>query len=214
VRRVVSWVAVVAVASAACGGNVEPMGDGGTESGATLNRCPSSLQSVSVCAPTPGGVYVNDNPTLGCALDALPSGLPCSGAAQCSMLILPCLYEVQTWAGAGRVDVYVCTCVGLHWSCEDCDTGAVCAEGTDAALLDAPPPSGGDAVSGKTVTDVGYVPRFPDLGTAPRNRLCSFAARAPPVDVRNQRRLPPESPLGRCRRARPVSTCITTFITA
>jgi hypothetical protein len=112
VRRVVSWVAIVAVASAACGGNVEPTGDGGTDVGATPNRCPSSFPSVSVCAPTPGGVCVHNNPTLGCALDALPSELPCSGVPQCSMLILPCLYEVQTWTGTGRVDVYICSCIG------------------------------------------------------------------------------------------------------
>ncbi len=97
---------------------------------ATAVVCPTNFQSVSVCAPALGATCVHDDPTLGCALDALPSGLACTGSAQCALTILPCPDEVQTWGGLGRVDGYVCTCVGSRWSCDDCDHGqSLCADG-------------------------------------------------------------------------------------
>ncbi len=58
----------------------------------------------------------------GCGLDALPVGLACQGASQCSIAIQPI-------AGCGRIDGYVCSCIGGHWSCDDCAVGAAECEG-------------------------------------------------------------------------------------
>jgi hypothetical protein len=40
------------------------------------------------------------------------------------MRILPCANEVATWAGAGRQDVFVCSCVTGAWTCADCFMGS------------------------------------------------------------------------------------------
>ena len=97
----------------------------------TADHCPSDFQSLTVCTPPEGSLCVDEDPTLGCNLDALPSGLPCSGSAQCSLLIFPCPNELQT-------DSYLCTCLDSHWSCEDCAPGSArCAVVSDAAPIDA-----------------------------------------------------------------------------
>jgi len=130
---VLSWTAV-AVLSAACGGGVGSPDDGGIENGVSSYDCPSDFQSLTVCTPPAGSLCVGQDPTLGCTLDALPSGLPCSGSAQCTLRILPCPNEVQT-------DSYLCTCLDSHWSCDDCAPGSArCAAVLDAAPIDAAPP--------------------------------------------------------------------------
>jgi hypothetical protein len=109
---------------------------------------------VTECPVADGGVCVlDDDPYYGCAPNALPSGLACSGQEQCSMPILPCAGEIPSGAGAGPVDGYICSCVGGRWSCEDCYVG-------DALCADAGPPgdgSTGGGVEGGIGADAGLV---------------------------------------------------------
>jgi hypothetical protein len=61
-----------------------------------------------------------------CSADALPQGLPCSGVSQCQARIGPV-------DGCGRVDGWICSCIGGRWSCDNCAIGAaVCEGGVDA----------------------------------------------------------------------------------
>lgn len=95
--------------------------------------CPES-QSLPTCPAAPGAVDCA-RPEIGCGLDALPSGLPCSAPAQCSASIYPC-HDWQKYIGIERVDDYICSCDGGHWSCDDCYLGAaLCAEAPDGAPL-------------------------------------------------------------------------------
>jgi hypothetical protein len=105
-------------------------GDGGSSSDASSSSSCPGYQSLAECLVAPGGLcVVSDAPLSGCAPNALPSGLGCSGQEQCAMEILPCPGEVQSWDGAGRVDGYICSCVGGRWSCDNCYLGrALCAD--------------------------------------------------------------------------------------
>jgi hypothetical protein len=97
--------------------------------------CPN-FQSQPTCPVAPGAMDCA-RPEIGCGLDALPSGLPCSGTAQCSLVVYPC----PDWQGhisAELNDGYICSCVGDRWSCDDCNVGeALCALAPDAAPLEA-----------------------------------------------------------------------------
>ncbi|MGO9835768.1 MAG: hypothetical protein ACLP1X_16315 [Polyangiaceae bacterium] len=111
----------------------QPAEGGPSSDGSASASCPPS-QSQAECPVAPGALCaVNDDPFSGCALNALPTGLGCSGQEQCSIAILPCAGEVQGWAGAGRVDGYICSCVSGRWSCDDCYLGeALCADAGSA----------------------------------------------------------------------------------
>jgi hypothetical protein len=62
------------------------------------------------------------------------------------MNILPCPNEVQTWAGGGRVDAFICSCVAGTWTCADCYMGSsLCGPPPDAG---APSDASGDATDG------------------------------------------------------------------
>ena len=85
-----------------CDGTVErdatPAEGGSSNDGSGPASCPAP-QSVTECPVADGGVCVlDDDPYYGCAPNALPSGLACSGQEQCSMPILPCAGESR----AGR----------------------------------------------------------------------------------------------------------------
>jgi hypothetical protein len=140
--------------------------DGGPSSdGSSSSSCPAS-QSVAECPAAPGGsCVVSDLPQTGCAPNALPSGLGCSGQQRCAMPILPCAGEVQGWAGGGRVDGYICSCVSGRWSCDDCYAG-------EALCADAGPPGDGGAAGG---VDAGLKPDAGGFATVirlGRNDLC------------------------------------------
>jgi len=135
--------------------------------------CPSPGPSTT-CSVAPGGLCVGNRPDLGCALNAVPTGLPCSGHTQCSLSILPCPDEVQTWAGGGRVDGYVCSCINDQWSCDDCWLGeALCAEEPDGeSSVPAPLEDAGsdipldapiEAASAVLCTDLGPLASFDAL---------------------------------------------------
>jgi hypothetical protein len=128
-----------------------PVDDG--PPGDAAGSCPAP-QSLAECPVASGGLcVVEDDPYSGCATNALPSGLACSGPQQCSMPVLPCAGEIQSGAGAGRVDGYVCSCVDGLWSCDDCYVG-------EGACVDAGPPGDGGTggeVDGGLGTDGGFV---------------------------------------------------------
>jgi hypothetical protein len=69
-----------------------------------------------------------------CAADALPQGFACAGTTQCQARIGPV-------DGCGRVDGWICSCIGGRWSCDDCAEGAALCEGGAAAYE---LPDGGD----------------------------------------------------------------------
>ena len=97
------------------------------------SSCPA-FQSQPTCPVAPGAMDCA-RPSIGCGLDALPTGLSCSGSAQCSALIYPCR-DWQKYIGAERTDLYVCSCVGGRWSCDDCWEGAaICQEAPDGASV-------------------------------------------------------------------------------
>ncbi len=96
--------------------------------------CPP-VSTLAACAPAPGS---DCTPAVACGLEALPSGLACSGSRACSLAVDPCP-DRQKYVGGERVDVYVCTCVSGLWSCDDCNVGtSLCAESPDGAPYFAP----------------------------------------------------------------------------
>jgi hypothetical protein len=109
--------------------------DGSIDGRAPSPFCPAVSQ-LAVCTPAP--VTDCSNASLGCGLDALPTGLACLPTAQCAMAIDPCP-DWQMHLGSERTDGYVCTCIGGRWSCDDCFEGeSLCAEQPDGAASDAP----------------------------------------------------------------------------
>jgi len=114
--------------------------------GAAPDRCPA-FQSVNVCVPASSNACVNGDAMIGCGLAGLPTGLPCSDNAQCSLQIYPCPGELQSFIGGGRADGYICTCVSSKWSCDDCALGT--------ALCGGPPTADTGADAGDASTDAG-----------------------------------------------------------
>jgi hypothetical protein len=115
----------LAVTTGAC---IQANGGTAADGAVAPDLCPD-FQSVNVCVPASSDACVNGNAMIGCGLAGLPTGRPCSENAQCSLTVFPCPGEVQSFAGAGRTDGYICTCVGSKWSCDDCDLGtAICDE--------------------------------------------------------------------------------------
>jgi hypothetical protein len=133
------------------------------------SMCPA-IETMATCPVAPGALCLHGGPAVGCALDGLPSGMSCSGHAQCSMPVLPCPNEVQTWSGTGRVDGYVCSCLDDRWSCDDCAMGgAVCAEAPDAGPLDAAP-NNADGSADSGTAGPGVVTCIPRPETLLRSR--------------------------------------------
>jgi hypothetical protein len=101
-------------------------------SGGPASSCPSAV--LPDC-PIAAGATDCSPFDLVCGLDSLPTGMPCSAPAQCSIPIDPCP-DWQQHEGSERVDGYVCSCVDGRWSCDDCWEGAsLCAEAPDGAPL-------------------------------------------------------------------------------
>jgi hypothetical protein len=105
--------------------------DGGSEvgwDGGYPTLCPN-FQSLPTCQAAPGAMYCT-NVALGCGLDAVPSGLQCTGPSQCAMTVYPCPgWQTDPAGGGGITDGYICSCVAGHWACEDCSEGAgTCSE--------------------------------------------------------------------------------------
>jgi hypothetical protein len=122
--------------SATNGSDASPQGDDVAADSGGPNLCPN-FQSLPTCAPASTADCVQQKASLGCGVDALPTGLACTGSAQCSLIVYPCPGEVQSFTGGGRTDGYVCTCVDSRWACDDCNVGAaLCPEA-------GPPPEAG-----------------------------------------------------------------------
>ncbi len=103
-----------------CANEADPATDGG----GYASLCPD-FQSQPECPAAPGAVDCA-RPDVGCGLDSLPTGLPCTAPAQCAAIIYPCP-DWQKYIGAERTDGYICSCTGGRWSCDDCDLGeALC----------------------------------------------------------------------------------------
>jgi hypothetical protein len=99
------------------GGTTLEASSGGDD--ATPPECPI-FNTVPACVPALGDPCFK-SPLLGCGPGALPAGQPCAPEnAQCDIIILNC----PGWAEAGPDtinDGYICTCIGAHWRCVDCD---------------------------------------------------------------------------------------------
>ena len=120
------------------------------------SACPL-VSSVAACEPAPASMCTD--PVLGCAPDALPAGLACTGKAQCSMAIDPCPGWPR-YAGTDRVDTYVCTCTSGRWTCVDCEPGAsLCVESPDGSLyFEQGADAGPDAEGGADAEPDGVLP--------------------------------------------------------
>jgi hypothetical protein len=92
-------------------------GDAGT--GGPPPACPI-WGTVPTCPTAAGAQCLNGDPVDGCGTGALPTGLACTENDQCSLRIFPCP-GWQADFGNDINDGYICTCLGLQWSCDKCD---------------------------------------------------------------------------------------------
>jgi hypothetical protein len=150
---------VVLVLAAGCGtssARAAPDGAADARQGLSSVDCPLSSQ-VAACQPAPTSACTD--PALGCAPDALPTGLGCAGDLQCSMAIDPCPGSPR-YAGGERIDIYVCTCASGRWKCVDCFEGAsLCVESPDGSLY-----FGGGADAGRDADAGGDADAGADAG--------------------------------------------------
>ena len=114
------------------GGSSGGLGASGAASGQSAasnaaSQCLLSASSLSQCPQDPGSATCE---TGTCGLDRLPTGTACLTGYSCAMAIAPV-------AGCGRIDGYVCTCVGGTWSCVDCWLGTVSCEEAGSSTNDA-----------------------------------------------------------------------------
>ncbi len=123
------WVGRLAVATAMAA--VAAAGAPGCESsssGGYASLCPV-FSNQPTCPAASGANGCNLSLGTNCAADALPQGLSCSGTSQCQARVGPV-------DGCGRVDGWICSCIGGRWSCDDCALGeALCEGGAEAYEL-------------------------------------------------------------------------------